>query len=165
MAGFGDIRGNFWAGLDKIHAMTAAYDTELYVYMETFENESAYAQYSSFSVDDASPGYRSTVSGYSGTAGDAMYYNNNMRFTTYDRDQDAKQEVHSYYSGNGRYKYYIMNVNCAASHKGGWWFNKCTYCNPNGQYLEGHSSSESIFWYQWNGHHSLKTIELKVRRL
>ena len=57
VAGFGDLTGNFWAGLDRIHAMASGSSTELYVSMESFEGETAWAQYSSFSVGDAASGY------------------------------------------------------------------------------------------------------------
>ena len=152
VAGFGDLSGNLWAGLEKVHAMTAADDTELLVYMESFESESAYAQYSSFSVGDASSGYKMTVSGYSGTAGDAMARHNNMKFSTYDRDQDLR-------SGN-----------CAESFGdgSGWWWETCFDANPNGPYLQDHTDlyGKSIIWSTWKGfYYSLKTIELKVRRL
>ena len=151
VAGFGNLSGNLWAGLDKVHAMTTAYPTELYVFMESFEGESAYAQYSNFSVDDASTGYRMKVSGYNGTAGDAMEYHNNHQFTTYDRDQDTRS-----------------GTNCAVKFHGAWWYNRCHDANPNGLYLHGTVTSfaVSVTWEHWKGHYySLKTVEFKVRRV
>ena len=150
VAGFGDLSGNLWAGLEKVHAMTTAYDTELLVNMESFENESAYAQYSSFSVGDASSGYTMTVSGYSGNAGDAMARHNNMKFSTHDRDQDLSSGNCAEYYGDG----------------GGWWWEKCLDANPNGLYFQGHIQYKGIVWSEWKGiSYSLKTIELKVRRM
>ena len=43
VAGFGNLTGNIWAGLDKLHSMTL-YSTELVVMMDTFEGESADCQ-------------------------------------------------------------------------------------------------------------------------
>ena len=71
VAGFGDLEGNLWIGLDKLHAMTAAYDTELHVYMDTFEGESAWAHYGYFDVDDADSKYKLNIGDYSGTAGNS----------------------------------------------------------------------------------------------
>ena len=42
--------------------------------MEDFENYTAYALYEKFTVAGAADQYRLQVSGYSGTAGDAMSY-------------------------------------------------------------------------------------------
>ncbi|XP_035689136.1 angiopoietin-related protein 1-like [Branchiostoma floridae] len=53
-----------------------------------WNNESRYAEYSTFRVSGESDGYRLHISGYSGTAGDSMTYNNGHRFSTVDRDND-----------------------------------------------------------------------------
>ena len=108
--GFGTPDGNFWLGLDNIHALTKNGDQELRIELEDFEGDKRYAKYSRFSVSDASDFYRLTISGFSGdsTAGDSMtivasYTSNGMRFSTRDKDND----------NNSRY-------NCAASY-GAWW--------------------------------------------
>ena len=59
----------------------------------------------SYRVEDEDQGYRLHISGYSGTAGDSMAYNNGKKFTTRDRDNDK-----------------WSSVNCAQHYKGGWWF-------------------------------------------
>lgn len=87
--GFGDASsGEFWLGLDAIHALTAQAATELRVDLADFEGESRFAKYSSFSVGDRDDFYRLTVGGYSGTAGDAMAYHNGMPFSAKDKDLD-----------------------------------------------------------------------------
>ena len=65
------VSGEFWLGLDKIHRLTST-ATELYVDMRDFDGNSAYAQYTSFSIGDSASKYILTVSGYSGTAGDSL---------------------------------------------------------------------------------------------
>ena len=149
--GFGDLTTNLWAGLDKIHPMTGngMYDTELHVYMESFENESREAMYSSFSVGDASSGYLLNVSGYSGDAGDSMSYHSGMKFSTHDKDQDE------------------WGYNCGQYHYCGWWFKACYSTNPNGRYGYGNVQA-TIYttWQRWKGlRYSLKTIQFKVRRI
>ena len=117
--------------------------------METFENESAEAHYSSFSVDGRD-GYKLLVSGYSGTAGDGMSYHNEQFFTTYDNDQDNDGQN-----------------NCAQLRTGGWWYNACFHSNPNGQYLHGQNTlyGKGIIWRPLKGvYYSMKSIEFKVKR-
>ena len=151
VAGFGDLEGNLWIGLDKLHAMTAAYDTELHIYMDTFEEESAFAHYDSFHVEDAAAGYNLSFGTYSGTAGNSLYRHNNMKFSTFDNDQDTDEK------------------NCASHyHSGGWWFADCHNANLNGQYLNGThvTRANGVNWKTFKGHqYSYKTTIMKVRRL
>lgn len=150
VSGFGDLCGSFWAGLNHIHALTSLQPTEFLVSMETFENEIAYAHYTSFSVSDAASGYKLSVSGYYGTAGDSMYRHNQQKFSTYDHDEDT------------------ISDNCAVLFKGGWWYSFCHQANPNGFYLHGASTTfgQGINWVTFKGYeYSMKTIELKVRRV
>ncbi|XP_048742852.2 angiopoietin-4-like [Ostrea edulis] len=65
--GFGDPSTNYWIGNDAIHYMTKT-NQELRVEMLSFDDEKAYALYSTFQVGNESSKYQLTVSGYSGTA-------------------------------------------------------------------------------------------------
>ena len=56
--GFGNLTTEFWLGLDKIHRLSSSEQNVLRVDLETFENETAYAVYESFSVGNESDGYR-----------------------------------------------------------------------------------------------------------
>ena len=146
--GFGNLSGEFWLGLDKIHRLTSN-ATELRVDMRDFEGNSAYAQYTSFSVGDAASKYILSVSGYSGTAGDSLAPQNGQKFSTRDQDNDAA-------SGS-----------CAQTYKGGWWYNNCHYSNLNGLYHGGSHSSyaDGVNWGTWKGYnYSLKFTEMKVRQ-
>jgi ficolin len=151
VAGFGELSGNFWAGLDNIHAITTSEPyVELMVTMETFEGESAMASYCSFSVGDAASGYVLSVSGYSGNAGDSMTWHSGQRFSTFDNDQDKNPE------------------NCALAYRGAWWYNNCHMSNPNGLYLNGLTPywAQGVVWSTFRDHtYSLKAIEFKVRRV
>jgi hypothetical protein len=69
-----------------------------------------YEDYSNFRVGSEATGYRLSVSGPSGTAGDGIVYYNGMQFSTYDADHDNK-------AGGG---------NCAQGSYGGFWYNLCT---------------------------------------
>ncbi|CAB4028739.1 Hypothetical predicted protein, partial [Paramuricea clavata] len=65
--GFGNLSGEFWLGLDKIHRLSVAVQNVLRVDLERFENETAYAVYESFSVGNESEAYILNVANYSGT--------------------------------------------------------------------------------------------------
>ena len=83
-----------------------------------------------------------------GTAGDSLGYHAGSAFSTKDRDNDQT-------SGN-----------CAASFKGGWWFNSCVTASLNGFYYHGQHSSDhdGINWRAWKGRkYSAKRAEMKIR--
>nr|XP_027237399.1 ficolin-2-like [Penaeus vannamei] len=147
--GFGNVSsGEFWFGLDAIHALTAMGPTELRIDLADFEGESRFAEYSSFSVGDKDDFYRLTVAGYSGTAGDALSPHNGKRFTTIDRDFDDN-------AGN-----------CAQMYKGAWWHHNCHTTNLNGRYLAGSTSyfGQGVTWAIWRGNkYSLKNASMMIR--
>ena len=66
--GFGNLTGEFWLGLDKIHRLSSSEQNILRVDLQTFENETAYAVYESFSVANEDDGYRLSLnrSSYAG---------------------------------------------------------------------------------------------------
>ena len=64
--GFGDLSGEFWLGLDKIHRLSAIRQNVLRVDLKTFENETAYAVYESFLVGNESEAYILNLDSYSG---------------------------------------------------------------------------------------------------
>ncbi len=64
--GFGNLTGEFWLGLDKIHRLSSSDQNVLRVDLETFENETAFAVYKSFSVRNESEAYILNFGNYSG---------------------------------------------------------------------------------------------------
>ena len=80
--GFGDVKGEFWLGLHKIHRLTAS-STRLRVDLADFDGNVRYAKYNTFRVGDSASKFRLTVSGYSGTAGNSLnQHANNSSFST-----------------------------------------------------------------------------------
>ena len=144
--GFGDLNGEFWLGLSKIHRLTQdGTDYTLRVDLQDFENETCYAKYSTFNIGNSTTNYTITV--YSGDAGDSLAYHNGRKFSTKDRDND------------------LNGGNCAVGFGGAWWYNSCHFSNLNGVYLgEPHESyADGIEWYHWKGYHySLKFTEMKL---
>lgn len=75
--GFGDLNGNFWLGLDKIHRLTAAEQNVLRVDLMDFKNATAYAQYLKFSITSESYDYKLYADDFSGT----FHLKNSLVFT------------------------------------------------------------------------------------
>jgi hypothetical protein len=65
--GFGNLTGEFWLGLDKIHRLTT-FTTQnvLRVDMWDFDGTHAYAKYKNFSVASESDSYKLIVGNFSG---------------------------------------------------------------------------------------------------
>ena len=145
--GFGNLTGEFWLGLGKINRLTKEQSNTLRVDLGDFDNNTRYAQYTTFSVGNSTTEYNLTEGGYSGTAGDSLDYHNGMKFSTRDNDNDK----HS--------------INCAQIDRGAWWFRYCISSHLNGLYHNPViSSNDGIIWYHWKGYYSLKFTEMKTRR-
>lgn len=148
--GFGDVKGEFWLGLKKIHEITMCGTYMLRVELQDFEGDIAYAEYSEFFVRGPEDFYRLFVTGYSGTAGDAMAYQNNRRFSAKDQDKDDWPN------------------NCAVVYHGAWWYGACHHSNLNGRYKDEEAEgSDGVVWREWTNHKyiSLKSVEMKIIRV
>ncbi|KAM8714733.1 hypothetical protein ACLKA7_001142 [Drosophila subpalustris] len=132
--GFGNLRGEFFIGLEKLHLLTQSQPHELYISVTDFANETRYARYSNFVIGSEENSYELEILGlYSGNAGDSMGFHKHMKFSTPDRDH-----------GN-------FHTNCAEFFGSGWWFTKCYNCNLNGHYVYEDTDTDvhSIEWRDW----------------
>uniref|UniRef100_A0AAG5DKW9 Fibrinogen C-terminal domain-containing protein n=1 Tax=Anopheles atroparvus TaxID=41427 RepID=A0AAG5DKW9_ANOAO len=151
--GFGDVHGEHWLGLEKLHLMTKSGRHEMLVIVEDHEGNTAYALYDSFQIGSEAEKYKLTVGNYSGTAGDSLKAHNGGMFSTFDQDNDNNS-----------------GLNCAQSFNGAWWFNVCYYSHLNGKYRRKgehlNSKDQGVIWYHWKGtySHSLKSSKMMVRR-
>ena len=147
--GFGDLKREFWLGLDHIHCLTsAAPRTELRVILADFQGNYKYAQYSFFSVGNSGTNYRLNIAGYTGTAGDSLTNSDGMQFTTKDRDNDQ------------------LSGNCASDDRGrgAWWYKSCGDSNLNGVYRSGQGGTQGVFWRHFlDNWISLKFAQMKMR--
>ncbi|KAH8263436.1 hypothetical protein KR044_009116, partial [Drosophila immigrans] len=105
--GFGDLRGEFFIGLEKLHRMTAAEPQELLIYYETFTYVTKSYLYTGFLIGSEEEEYF-IKSAHSQSGSYGLYYDVGNKFTTFDRDND------DYWWGN-----------CAKAYHGGWWFGNC----------------------------------------
>ncbi|CAG2218106.1 unnamed protein product [Mytilus edulis] len=110
----------FALGNEAIHLISTNGKHKLHIDLELRNGSRFYADYSLFKLNNESSQYLLKVTGYSGTAGDAMdNYDrslgaNGAQFSTRDRD-------------NGEY---IRN--CAELYHGGWWYVSCSNSDLNG---------------------------------
>ncbi|KXJ16225.1 Fibroleukin [Exaiptasia diaphana] len=63
--GFGDLNGEFWLGLDKIHRLTKERKQRLRVDLEDTKGKTAYAEYDNFAVANEQDNYRMSFKSYS----------------------------------------------------------------------------------------------------
>ena len=147
-AGFGQLTAEFWLGNDKIHRLTASRPSSLRVELEDWNGVKVYAKYGKFNIGDEQALYRLEVGSYSGTARDSLAYQNNMTFTTKDRDNDRDD-----------------SRNCAVRFTGAWWYKSCHLSNLNGQYLGDKIDWRGVRWYHFRRELSLKFTEMKLRPL
>ncbi|KAG1934758.1 tenascin-N isoform X2 [Pimephales promelas] len=145
MKGFGELKDEFWLGLEKIHELTNT-PTQYEVRFDLgFGSERKYAVYDNFKVAPSKQKFKLTIGNYKGNAGDAMTYHQGGHFSTVDSDND------------------IALGNCALTHQGAWWYKNCHLANLNGKFGDNRHSM-GVNWEPWKGHlHSLDFAEIKIR--
>lgn len=103
--GFGNLLGEFFIGLEKLHRMTKWQKHELIIYLMNVDNEMRHARYSEFQIDNEAASYALSVLGaYSGNAGDSLSTHINATFAAPD-----------------------TNDKCAKAYNSGWWFHNCMH--------------------------------------
>lgn len=106
--GFGSLTGEFFIGLDKIHALTHDQRQELLVLLENKQGEVRYESYDEFAIGNESELYKlHTLGEAQGTAGDSLKVHFGMKFSSQDNDNDENSS------------------NCAVDYTSGWWYKNC----------------------------------------
>ncbi|XP_060663367.1 ficolin-2-like [Drosophila nasuta] len=130
---FGDLAGEFFLGLEKIHLLTQSQPHELYILLEDFENETRYARYSYFVIGGERGSYMIEELGiFSGNAEDGLIFLTNCVFLTADR----MKYVNDYTRFNAS----------------GWWFRPNSFIsNLNGKYAfaDGDKDAHGVSWRAW----------------
>ncbi|XP_063394319.1 angiopoietin-related protein 7-like [Cydia fagiglandana] len=134
--GFGNLAGEFWLGLEKLHYLTNQKLYELRVELETQNGHEAYAAYSVLTIGPEYEGYRiSTLGTYYGTAGDSLSYHAGQKFSAMDMDHDEWKDG-----------------SCAVEHGGAWWYKECDKSNLNGLYVNTEERrAHTIYWISFKG--------------
>ncbi|XP_041448280.1 angiopoietin-related protein 7-like isoform X6 [Drosophila obscura] len=148
--GFGDMRGEFFIGLEKLHLMTAAQPQELYIELRDVNGTYRHARYDNFSVGSEEENFiLKSLGEYSGNAGDSLRIHEGAKFATLDRDI----------------------VRCVFRYDGPWWFKRanCGISSLNGIYYEDGTTykANGIFWGHWtipaDFHISLTFVKITIR--
>ncbi|XP_069108438.1 microfibril-associated glycoprotein 4-like isoform X1 [Argopecten irradians] len=148
--GFGNLDGEFWLGNQALHFLTSQGGYELRIDMEDFDGNRRFCIYKFFHVGGLSTNYKLSIAYYSGDAGNSLSRHNGRPFSTYDADHDSHK------------------ANCAAVHRGAWWYEGCHESNLNGVYLNGNNKeyADGVVWFHWRGYYySLKSSKMMVRRI
>ncbi|XP_057232841.1 angiopoietin-related protein 4 [Malurus melanocephalus] len=150
--GFGDLHGDFWLGLEKIHHIVQEGKYNLLIELEDWEGNSQVVQFV-FSLGGESTAYTLNLLGpLSGELENALGEFRQLPFSTRDRDHDLKADT-----------------NCAKHLSGGWWFSTCGHANLNGKYFRSiprqrHERKQGIFWKTWKGrYYPLKSTVMKIQ--
>ncbi|XP_017083723.1 techylectin-5A [Drosophila eugracilis] len=134
-AGFGNLSQDFWFGNEFTHKILYRDDHELRVELWEEQEPMDLAEYSLFRLDSESYSYQISVEGdFRGSLPDVLGQHNLMDFSTYDRRMETTTSADS---------------TCAEDYGGGWWFDRCTKSNLNGELGLHQRASPAIIWANW----------------
>ncbi|XP_060595944.1 microfibril-associated glycoprotein 4-like [Ruditapes philippinarum] len=149
--GFGSVDSEFWLGLSHIYEMVSLGKTELRLDLKAADGTSVYETFQNFRLGKQ-PYYTLHIDKGIGNSGDGLSYHNGMHFTAFDNDRDT-------YGGN-----------CAVLDRGGWWYNKCTDANLNGEYVTPGTQRPGrafggMIYYPFKKTESLRSSKMMFRRV
>ncbi|XP_010892446.1 angiopoietin-related protein 4 [Esox lucius] len=152
-SGFGSLNGEFWLGLEKMHAVVKDTDYILKVKFSDWREDTETIQYP-IRMDGEESRYALHIKETSpGNLQSALATEDaGVPFSTRDRDNDRKSDT-----------------NCAKHLSGGWWFSNCGHSNLNGRYFmspppkQRHQRKQGVFWKTWRGrYYPLKTTTMMI---
>ncbi|XP_060602744.1 fibropellin-1-like isoform X2 [Ruditapes philippinarum] len=144
--GFGDIRNNFWAGLEKMNGLTKdGRRYQLRVELGLANGSKYFAMYDDFSVGPPKD-FVLHLGRYVGNAGDSLSGHNGFGFTNKDVDRDSS------------------SVNCGVYLHGAWWFHSCyDSCLTCPYETPGSNNCRSFSWNSLAYCIALKSARMMVR--
>ena len=142
VSGFGDLEGEFWYGLEKIHCLTTRENVELRIELGNGPKPSIVWTYQLFKVGGAETNYRLTIGQGQGVGStfDSMAHSNGASFSTPDRDNDRSSGI------------------CVVTEGGPWWHNGCTHARLHGNYTSSFPN-----WYNGSRYVKFTNIQMKIR--
>ncbi|XP_060703058.1 angiopoietin-related protein 3-like [Hemiscyllium ocellatum] len=151
-AGFGDVHGEFWLGLESFYRIGHQDQYVLRIELEDWKNVTQFIEYT-FKISGKDSDYSLIIGQVlTGDLSSALSDCKEIPFSTKDRDNDLHTDI-----------------NCAEQHSGGWWFSACGESNLNGKYLRSKINrrtdrKKGIFWKTWKGnYYSFKSTQLMIR--
>ncbi|XP_044572052.1 angiopoietin-related protein 7 [Drosophila ananassae] len=101
--GFGNLAGEFFLGLEKLHLITQSRQHELLIHLGKLDGSTAFEKYDNFRIGSEKDSYPlQSVGNPTGGAGDTLTkYHLNMKFSTIDRDNDVAYRNCASYMGGG----------------------------------------------------------------
>ena len=147
VVGFGDLNGEFWLGLSKIHRLIESVGGDVSMTLLTeyqqFGGAIENATYKALKILGPSTGYQLSFAEISDNHSQSLTYDhNNMKFSADDVDNDSDPQ----------------NC-CALRYKGAWWYNTCLPSQFNAPYPSDHELAASYNKF------SFKYSEIKLRKL
>ncbi|KAM4809446.1 angiopoietin-related protein 4 [Rhinophrynus dorsalis] len=150
--GFGNLDGEFWLGLEKMHQITEQGQYIMHIELNDWDKNVQYME-AKVHLGGPNTAYALQLLGpVTGELENALGDFGQLPFSTRDRDQDLKSDF-----------------NCAKHLSGGWWFSTCGHSNLNGKYFLSvprprHERKQGIFWKTWKGrYYPLKSTSIKIR--
>ncbi|XP_060582582.1 microfibril-associated glycoprotein 4-like [Ruditapes philippinarum] len=150
--GFGNVEGELWLGLKYIKELAEHSSTEIRIDMTRNDSTTGHEACPDFMLTEGT-NYTLTI-GPCTRSGmrDARYvfaYNNQMPFSTYDRDLDVE-------------------IDCPVDGHGAWWYKNCNNVNLNGLYLTPGKYDTKPYCGHWhygfNRYWLLKKSSMMIRR-
>ncbi|NWI12842.1 ANGL3 protein, partial [Crypturellus soui] len=148
--GFGDLKGEFWLGLNKTYAITSQGDYILRIELQDWKDTKRYVEYA-FSLGSPETNYTLRLSRVSGNIPNALPEQTELRFSTADRDTGT-----------------ATNFNCPENFLGGWWHSECEETNLNGKYVTPRSRGrldrkKGLYWKPKKGrYYLLKSTKIMI---
>ncbi|XP_078661817.1 uncharacterized protein LOC144905880 [Branchiostoma floridae x Branchiostoma belcheri] len=149
--GFGDVRGEFWLGLEAIHQIVSRETHDLRVELGDWQKREAYAQYSQFNLSNETSGYKLDLGVYSGTAGDGF----------------GLFQKYSMFGSETPLDHHKGHTFKVRKPRNGWWYSiGHAISNLNGPYRNASVpvGADTIHWNTWTAYAcSLKSTRMMVR--
>ncbi|KGL81251.1 Angiopoietin-related protein 3, partial [Tinamus guttatus] len=148
--GFGDLKGEFWLGLNKTYSITTQGDYILRIELQDWKDTKRYIEYA-FSLGSPETNYTLRLIRVSGNIPNALPEQTELRFSTADRDMGT-----------------ATNFNCPENYLGGWWHSECEETNLNGKYVtprpRGRLDKEKgLYWKPKKGrYYLLKSTKIMI---
>ncbi|NP_001011408.1 angiopoietin-related protein 3 precursor [Xenopus tropicalis] len=150
--GFGELTGEFWLGLEKIHAISQQADYILHIELQDWKENWRFVEYM-FTLGNQDTSYALQLTQVSGNIPSALPEQREILFSTSDQN-----------SGD---------LKCPAeTFSGGWWNTACSGTNLNGKYIKQRPRTkldrrrgQGIYWKSEKGRlYSLKSTKIMLYR-